>query len=59
MTAGPASWMSLDASLGKANLKRGACRSLSFGNIQSLINPSHLTLGRFLMLVPIDQDLRS
>jgi hypothetical protein len=50
----------VDASLGdRANLKRGARRSLSFGNVQSLIDPSRLTLGRFLVLVPIDQDLRS
>jgi hypothetical protein len=50
----------VDASLGdRANLKRGACRSLSFGNVQSLIDPSRLTIGRFLVLVPIDQDLRS
>jgi hypothetical protein len=48
-----------DASLGKASLKRRACRSLSFGNVQSLINPSNLTLGGFLIPVPIDQDLRS
>jgi hypothetical protein len=49
-----------DASLGIGRtFKRSACRSLSFGNVQSLIDPSRLTLGRFLVLVPIDQDLRS
>jgi hypothetical protein len=52
--SGPGRLDVADASLGGANLKRGACRSLSFGTVQSLIEPSRSTLGRFLVLVPID-----
>jgi hypothetical protein len=49
-----------DASLGIGRtFKRGVCSSLSFGNVQSLIDLARLTPGRILMLVPIDQDLRS
>jgi hypothetical protein len=58
---GEPGWLDVeDASSGIGRtFKRGACRSLSFGNGQSLIDPSRLTPGRFLVLVPIDQDLRS
>jgi hypothetical protein len=60
MKGGPGRLDVADASLGMGRtFKQGACRSLSFGIVQSLIDPSRLTLGRFLVLVPIDQDLRN
>jgi hypothetical protein len=58
--SGPGRLDVADASLGIGRtFKRGVCSSLSSGNVQSLIDLARLTPGRILMLVPIDQDLRS